>query len=176
MTRGVNKVILIGRLWNDPDIRYTPNGDAWGNIPLVTSRGWRDKTTNELREQSEWHRVVVNGRQAELAKQYLRKGSSVYIEGYLRTRKWQGQDGQDRYTTEIVTRDLQFLDSRNAGTGTADFEGVAPSRPADQGAPTRPAQPPQQRPASPQPPGGFPPYDQGPPPMRDEGFDDDIPF
>jgi single-strand DNA-binding protein len=173
--RGVNKVILVGRLGADPDIRYTPNNEAWGNLSVATSRSWRDRATNELREQTEWHRVVVNGRTAEVAGQYLRKGSSVYIEGYLRTRKWQAQDGQDRYTTEIVTRDLQFLDSRPGGT--ADYDGPAPARQAGPGPAPRPAgQPPQQRPAGQQPAGGFPPYDQGPPPMGDEGFDDDIPF
>jgi single-strand DNA-binding protein len=176
MARGVNKVILIGNLGADPDIRYSPNGEAWGTLSVATSRSWRDKTTNEVREQTEWHRVVVNRRLAEVAGQYLRKGARIYIEGRLQTRKWQGQDGQDRYTTEIITYDMQMLDSRPGGT--ADFDGGAPARPASQGSAPRPSgPPPQPRPAGqPQPAGGFPPYDQGPPPMGDEGFDDDIPF
>lgn len=101
-SRGVNKVILVGNLGQDPEVRYMPNGGAVANITLATSEAWRDKQTGENKEVTEWHRVVLFGKLAEVAGEYLRKGSQVYIEGQLRTRKWQGADGQDRYTTEVV--------------------------------------------------------------------------
>lgn len=101
-SRGVNKVILIGNLGQDPEIRYMPNGGAVANLSLATSETWRDKQTNEMREKTEWHRVVIFGKLAEIAGEYLKKGSQVYIEGSLQTRKWQDQSGQDRYSTEIV--------------------------------------------------------------------------
>ncbi len=149
MARGVNKVILIGNLGADPETRYTASGSAVSNVRLATSRNWRDKQTNELREETEWHRVVLFGRLGEVAGEYLRKGARVYIEGRLQTRKWQDQQGQDRWTTEIVAEDMQMLDSR-AG-GTAAF---------DEGAPARPA----------------PSKSSAPPPPGDDEFDDDIPF
>lgn len=102
MARGVNKVILVGNVGGDPETRYMPNGNAVTNITLATSESWKDKQTGQQQERTEWHRVVFFGRLAEIAGEYLRKGSQVYVEGSLRTRKWQGQDGQDRYTTEIV--------------------------------------------------------------------------
>lgn len=101
-SRGVNKVILIGHLGQDPEIRYMPNGGAVANLTLATSESWRDKQSGEMREKTEWHRVVIFGKLAEVAGEYLKKGSQVYIEGQLQTRKWQDQSGQDRYTTEVV--------------------------------------------------------------------------
>lgn len=120
MARGVNKVILIGNLGVDPEVKYMPSGSAVTNVRLATTDTWRDKQSGERQERTEWHRVVLFGRLAEIAGEYLRKGSRVYVEGRLQTRKWQGQDGQDRYTTEIVANDLQMLDSR--GGGSASFE------------------------------------------------------
>jgi single-strand DNA-binding protein len=102
--KGVNKVILLGRLGNDPEIRQFSNGEFVANITLATSESWRDKTTGEQREKTEWHRVAIFGKLAEIAGQYLRKGSQVYIEGQLQTRKWQDQNGQDRYTTEVAVK------------------------------------------------------------------------
>ena len=101
-SKGVNKVILIGRCGDDPSIRYMPNGGAVANLTLATSESWRDKQTGEMREKTEWHKVVIFGKLAEIAGEYLKKGSQVYIEGSLQTRKWQDQSGQDRYTTEVV--------------------------------------------------------------------------
>ena len=112
---GINKVILVGNLGNDPDIRTMPNGDAVTKISVATSESWNDKNTGERREVTEWHRIVFYRRQAEVAGEYLRKGSKVYVEGRLRTRKWQDQNGQDRYTTEIQGDVLQMLDSRQSG-------------------------------------------------------------
>ena len=112
-SRGVNKVILIGNLGADPELRYTQNSTAIANLSIATSESWKDKQTGEPREQTEWHRCVAYRRLGEIAGEYLKKGSKVYIEGKLHTRKWQGQDGQDRYTTEIVVSELQMLDVRN---------------------------------------------------------------
>ena len=123
--RGINKVILIGNVGNDPDIRYFPSGDAVVNLSLATSESWKDRNTGEPQERTEWHRVVVRGKLAEVVKQYVQKGSKLYVEGSLRTRKWQGQDGQDRYTTEIVvgglSSTLQMLDSRGAGGQSVSY-------------------------------------------------------
>ena len=116
-SRGINKVILIGNLGNDPETRAFPSGDMVTNITLATSETWKDKQTGQPQERTEWHRVVFHRRLAEIAGEYLHKGSKVYIEGSLKTRKWQGQDGQDRYTTEIIAREMQMLDSRGAGQG-----------------------------------------------------------
>ena len=116
MARGVNKVILIGNLGKDPEMRYTPNGVAVANLTLATSESWKDKTSGEAVEETEWHRVVMFQRLAEIAGEYLKKGSKVYIEGRLQTRKWQDKtSGQDRYTTEIVGDNLQMLDSKGGG-------------------------------------------------------------
>lgn len=113
MARGVNKVILIGNLGRDPEVRYTPNGAAVANITLATSEGWKDKTSGEMQERTEWHRVVFYQRLAEIAGEYLKKGSKVYIEGRIRTTKWQDKNtGQDRYTTEIIAENMQMLDSK----------------------------------------------------------------
>lgn len=114
---GINKVIIVGNLGNDPEMRTMPNGEAVANISVATSESWNDKNTGERRELTEWHRIVFYRRQAEVCGQYLRKGSKVYIEGRLRTRKWQDQNGQDRYTTEIQGDVLQMLDSRNSSNG-----------------------------------------------------------
>ncbi len=115
-SRGINKVILIGNLGADPEVRYNPNGGALANITLATSSSWKDKTTGEMQERTEWHRVVFFNRLAEIAGEYLRKGSKVYIEGSLRTRKWQDKTGADRYTTEITANEMQMLDSKG-GSG-----------------------------------------------------------
>lgn len=113
MARGINKVILIGNLGADPEIRYMPTGGAVANITIATSESWTDKNTGEKKEQTEWHRVVVYQRLAEIVGEYLRKGSKVYVEGRLRTRKWQDQQGVERYTTEIIAAEIQMLDRRN---------------------------------------------------------------
>ena len=156
MARGVNKVILIGNLGADPETRYTASGNAVSNLRLATSRSWRDKQTNETKEQTEWHRVVLFSRLAEIAGEYLRKGSRVYIEGRIQTRKWQDQQGQDRWTTEVVAEDLQMLDSR-AG-GTASYGGDGGDDPGASAA-SQPA-----------------PAKEAAPPPSDDDFDDDIPF
>lgn len=122
MARGVNKVILIGNLGRDPEVRYSPNGGAIANITLATSEAWKDKNTGEQVEKTEWHRVVFFRRLAEIAGEYLKKGSKVYIEGKLQTRKWQDKDGNDRYTTEIVANEMQMLDSRGGSASYSQEE------------------------------------------------------
>ncbi|OGT60893.1 MAG: single-stranded DNA-binding protein [Gammaproteobacteria bacterium RIFCSPHIGHO2_12_FULL_43_28] len=118
MARGVNKVILIGNLGRDPEVRYTPSGMAVANITLATSEAWKDKQSGEMQERTEWHRVVFYQRLAEISGEYLRKGSKVYIEGRLRTSKWQDKTtGQDRYTTEIIAESMQMLDSKGGSAG-----------------------------------------------------------
>jgi single-strand DNA-binding protein len=124
MARGVNKVILIGNLGADPETRAMPSGSTVANLRIATSESWRDKTSGEQQERTEWHRVALFGRLAEIASEYLRKGSQVYIEGSLRTRKWQDKQGQERYTTEIVGNELQMLGGRGgAGGGGGSGEG-----------------------------------------------------
>ena len=117
-SRGINKVILIGNLGADPEVRYMPNGQAVANVSLATSESWKDKDTGETKEQTEWHRLVLYRRLAEIAGEYLRRGSKVYVEGKLRTRKWTDQAGQERYTTEITIDELQMLD-RAGGSDSA---------------------------------------------------------
>lgn len=119
MARGVNKVILVGNLGKDPEVRFAPSGSAMANITVATTESWKDKQTGEKQEKTEWHRVVFFNRLAEIVGEYLKKGSQVYIEGRIQTRKWQGQDGQDRYTTEIVANEMQMLGSRSGGGDTA---------------------------------------------------------
>jgi len=125
MTRGVNKVILVGNLGNDPDIRYAASGAAVANISLATAESWKDKNTGEQQKRTEWHRIVFFGRLAEIVGEYLRKGSQVYVEGRLQTRKWEDKEGKVLYTTEIVANEMQMLggknnqDSGNAGNATA---------------------------------------------------------
>ncbi|MBA6414147.1 single-stranded DNA-binding protein [Parahaliea sp. F7430] len=177
MSKGsVNKVILVGNLGADPELRHMPSGGAVTNISIATSDSWKDKQTGQPQERTEWHRVVAFNRLAEIMGEFLRKGSKVYVEGSLRTRKWQGQDGQDRYTTEIVANEMQMLDSRPAGQGhgaggyESQAAGPAYAAPqqarAPQQAPTAPMSGAAPGPASaPQPPGDFA-----------GDFDDDIPF
>ncbi len=115
MSRGVNKVILVGNLGADPETRYTAGGSAVTNVRLATTDSWKDKQSGEQQQRTEWHRVVFWGRLAEIAAEYLRKGSQIYVEGRIQTRKWQGKDGQDRWTTEIVGNEMQMLGSRGGG-------------------------------------------------------------
>lgn len=144
MARGVNKVILIGNLGADPEVRFMPSGGAVANIRIATSETWKDKQTGENQERTEWHSVVFFNRLAEIAGEYLKKGSKVYVEGALRTRKWQDKNGQDRYTTEIVAAEMQMLDSRGAGAQAMPEDTHASS--TDAGA--QHAQPPRAMPAS----------------------------
>ena len=127
----VNKVILVGNLGADPETRYAPSGDAICNIRLATTDTWKDKASGEKKEATEWHRVSFYGRLAEIAGQYLKKGSQVYIEGSLRTRKWQDKEGQDRYTTEIVASEMKMLGSREgSGNASPRYAGGGYNRPA----------------------------------------------
>lgn len=163
-SRGVNKVILVGHLGQDPEVRYMPNGGAVANITLATSESWRDKQTGENKEKTEWHRVVIFGKLAEIASEYLRKGSQVYLEGSLQTRKWQDQSGQDRYTTEVVVNvggTMQMLGGRQSG---ASMDNQAPAQNNWQG---------QSAAAAPQSANASTPAASHEPPMD---FDDDIPF
>jgi single-strand DNA-binding protein len=159
--RGINKAIIIGNLGQDPEVRYLPDGTAVANITLATSEVWKDKQTGQPKERTEWHRVSFFGKLAEIVGQYLVKGSKVYVEGQLRTRKWQGQDGQDRYTTEIVVGmggTMQMLDGKPQGGQEQGPQGG--------GQPQSQQRPPQQRQQSQSPQYNEPPMD----------FDDDIPF
>ncbi|ART63630.1 single-stranded DNA-binding protein [Kushneria marisflavi] len=122
MARGVNKVILIGNLGQDPEVRFLPSGSPVCNLRLATTDTWTDRQSGQRQERTEWHSVVMFNKLAEIAQQYVKKGSRLYIEGRLQTRKWQGQDGQDRYSTEIVANDMQMLDSRSGAQG-GDFGG-----------------------------------------------------
>ncbi len=119
MARGVNKVILVGNLGKDPETRYMPSGSAVTNLTLATSESWKDKQTGDQQERTEWHKIAMFGRLAEIAAEYLRKGSQVYIEGKLRTRKWQDKEGKDRWTTEIVADEMQMLGSKGGGGASA---------------------------------------------------------
>lgn len=169
MAKGINKVILVGNLGKDPEVRYMPSGDALCNLTVATSDTWKDKQTGENKELTEWHRVTFFGRLAEIAGEYLKKGSKVYIEGSLRTRKYTGQDGIERYATEIRGAEMQMLDSRpGAGSAGGYDEGGYDSRPS------RPAPAPRVAPApapsrAPAPSNEPPSYDEMP-------MDDDIPF
>ena len=168
MARGVNKVILIGNLGKDLETRYFPNGDAVANATIATSESWTDKASGEKKEHTEWHNVVFRRKLAEIAAQYLKKGSKVYVEGSLRTRKWQDKDtGKDRFTTEIIVNDMQMLDGRpGGGTGSMDG-GAAPSGNGGGGGYSRGG-------SSSRPQSSAPPQQSAPP---DHGFeDDDIPF
>lgn len=156
MARGVNKVIIVGNLGQDPEVRYLPQGGAVANLSIATSESWKDKATGEMKEQTEWHRVVIYQRLAEIAGEYLRKGSKVYLEGKLKTRKWTDKDGVERYTTEIVANELQMLDGKQDGQQQA----------RQQSAPTPAQQPRQQAQAQQQRAPMEPPID----------FDSDVPF
>ena len=158
----LNKVTLIGNLGADPEVRYMPTGGAVANINIATTFRWKDKQTGERKENTEWHRVVFFNRLAEIVGEYLRKGSQVYVEGRLQTRKWQDQNGQDRYTTEIVATEMQMLGSRSGGTAplaNSPTPDAPVSTPQYQSAPAQPQSAP-----------------NSPPPAIDEDFDDDIPF
>lgn len=156
MARGINKVILVGNLGADPETRYMPSGKAVTNIRIATSESWKDKQTGDQQERTEWHGIVLFDKLGEIAAEYLRKGSQVYIEGSLRTRKWQDKEGKDRYTTEIVARDMQMLGSRGGAGGAAGgSSGGGEQRQ------TRPAAAVEER---------------APPAADEGGFDDDIPF
>ena len=158
MARGVNKVIVVGNLGNDPETRYMPSGSAVTNMTVATKESWKDKQTGEQKERTEWHKVAMFGRLAEIAAEYLRKGSQVYIEGKLRTRKWQGQDGQDRYTTEIIADEMQMLGGRGgAGGGSFGGGGGGQQGGGQQG-------------------GGQQGGGSAPPQPGPDDFDDDIPF
>jgi len=151
-SRGINKVILVGNLGNDPEVRYMPNGNAVANVSLATSETWKDKSTGEQQEKTEWHRVVFFNRLAEIVEQYVKKGTKLYVEGRLQTRSWD-QDGVKRYSTEVVANEMQMLDSR--GGVSQDFSG-------SQMAAAPAAQSSQQQAAA--------------PPQNFDNFDDDIPF
>ena len=137
MARGINKVIIVGNLGNDPDTKYMPSGGAVTNLSVATNESWKDKQTGEQKERTEWHRVAMFGRLAEIAAEYLRKGSQVYVEGRLRTRKWQDQQGNDRYTTEIIADEMQMLGGRGGGAPSMGGGGPAPSGPPQGGGPAR---------------------------------------
>ena len=150
MARGINKVILVGNCGKDPETRYMPSGGAVTNISIATSEGWKDKQTGETRERTEWHNVVFFNRLAEIAGEYLKKGSQIYVEGSLRTRKWQDKEGKDRYTTEIVANEMQMLGSRSGGGDNTNY---SQERSSSSSSAREPA-----------------------PAMADDSFDDDIPF
>ena len=152
----VNKVILVGNLGKDPEVRYAPSGDAFANVNIATTRTWKDKTSGEKKEETEWHRIIFNGRLAEIAGEYLKKGRSIYVEGRLRTRKWQDKDGVDKYTTEIVAYEMQMLGSRE-GMGGAPMDDGSHGASSAGGGGSKPA--PTKKPA-----GNF------------DDMDDDIPF
>jgi len=164
MARGINKVILVGNLGADPETRYTPSGTPVTNIRLATTKAWKDKNSGEQQERTEWHRVVMFNRLAEIAGEYLKKGSQVYIEGELRTNKWQDQSGNDRYTTEIIANDMQMLGGRGGGGDAGFGGGSGGGSGGGGGGGQRSGQGGG---------GGGGSRDQGPPP---DDFDDDIPF
>ena len=164
----VNKVIIVGNLGRDPEMRTFPSGDQVANVTIATTDKWKDKQTGEMKEATEWHRVVFNGRLAEIAGQYLRKGSQVYVEGSLRTRKWTDQNGVEKYSTEIRADQMQMLGSRQ-GMGQPAVDDVGYDS-----APRRPAPAARQAPAA-----ASAPRSSAPPPKASSGFDDmddDIPF
>ena len=158
MARGINKVIIVGNVGQDPETRYMPSGSAVTNFTVATNESWKDKQTGEQKDRTEWHRVAMFNRLAEIAAEYLRKGSQVYIEGKLRTRKWQGQDGQDRYTTEIIADEMQMLGGRGGGAGGGSFGGGGGQQGGGQQG------------------GGQQGGGSAPPQPGPDDFDDDIPF
>ena len=160
MARGINKVILVGNLGNDPEVRATTSGSRVATISVATTESWTDKTSGQKQEKTEWHRVVFFNRLAEIVEQYLNKGSQVYVEGRLQTRKWQDKDGQDKYTTEIVANEMQMLGGRGGSAGEGGgFQSTAPMDPPAKSAGSKSAA------AAPAAAGG-----------PDINFDDDIPF
>ena len=148
MARGVNKVILVGNCGKDPETRYMPSGGAVTNVSIATSESWKDKQSGETKERTEWHNIVFFNRLAEVVGEYVRKGSQIYIEGSLRTRKWQDKNGQDKYTTEVVASEMQMLGSRQGGG-----DSYAPAQSSNQSSQAQPAAA-----------------------VVEDGFDDDIPF
>ncbi len=160
MARGINKVILIGHLGQDPEVRALPSGSSIANLRIATTESWKDKQSGEFKEQTEWHTVVLFGRTAEVAAEYLKKGSQVYIEGRLRTRKWQDKTGNDRYSTEIVGNDMQMLGGRGQGGGG----GAGRESGRSSGAAPAPAA------------GGGGELSDAPATSTEHDFDDDIPF
>lgn len=164
MARGVNKVILVGNLGQDPETRYMPSGGAVTNITLATSETWKDKQTGQPKDRTEWHRVIFFNRLAEIAGEHLKKGSKIYVEGSLRTRKWEKQ-GVDMYTTEIVAKEMQMLDSRSGGQG-AGYDGGGYQSQQPQGQRGSPSAPQHEYTAG----------QNAPPPRGFDDFDDDIPF
>jgi len=182
MARGINKVIIIGNIGQDPEVKYMPSGGAVTNVSIATSETWKDKNTGQPQERTEWHRVVFFNRLGEIAGEYLKKGSKVYIEGSLRTRKWQAQDGTDRYTTEIVANEMQMLDGRSDNAGgynQADQPfGGGQSFGGNQSGYNQPAAAPQQSRPTNQ--GGFaqqaPAHSAPQQPAGFDSFDEDIPF
>ena len=155
-SRGVNKVILVGNVGNDPEVRYMPNGNAVANVSVATSDSWKDKNTGDQQERTEWHRVVFFNRLAEIVEQYVKKGTKLYLEGRLQTRSWE-QDGAKRYSTEIVANEMQMLDSRGAGGVNQEFGDqapppAAPSQDSEKGSTQQPSS------------------------SNFDNFDDDIPF
>ncbi|WP_175891316.1 single-stranded DNA-binding protein [Burkholderia cepacia] len=181
----VNKVILVGNLGADPEVRYLPSGDAVANVRLATTDRYKDKASGDFKEMTEWHRISFFGRLAEIVSEYLEKGSSIYVEGRIRTRKWQGQDGQDRYSTEIVADQMQMLGGRNGG-GRGEGGGHGGDNEFEQGT-RRHASAPASRQPSGQPPASAAarPQHSAPPPAQTQSYgggggfdemDDDIPF
>ncbi|MEJ0006335.1 MAG: single-stranded DNA-binding protein [Steroidobacteraceae bacterium] len=166
MARGINKVILIGHLGQDPEVRALPSGSSIANLRIATTESWKDKQSGEFKEQTEWHTVVLFGRTAEVAAEYLKKGSQVFIEGRLRTRKWQDKTGNDRYSTEIVGQDMQMLGGRGQGGGAAGGEG---GRQAYGGRGSGPKEAPAAATG-----GGE--FSDAPATSTEHDFDDDIPF
>jgi single-strand DNA-binding protein len=169
MARGVNKVILVGNLGADPETRAMPSGSTVANIRIATSESWKDKQTGEQQERTEWHRVALFGRLGEIAAEYLKKGSQVYIEGSIRTRKWQDKEGKERYSTEIVANEMQMLGGRGGGGGGGGGGGEGGGYQRGGGRDTGASRPPDEYSDSPAPAGGS---SGG---ARDD-FDDDIPF
>ncbi|MEI6068478.1 MAG: single-stranded DNA-binding protein [Methylococcaceae bacterium] len=163
----LNKVTLIGRLGADPEVRYMPSGGAVANITLATNFRWKDKQSGEKKESTEWHRVVFFNRLAEIAGEYLKKGGQVYVEGRLQTRKWQDQNGQDRYTTEIIATEMHMLDSRSGGTSSFGADQAPAEYPAASSKPAYQPKPSAQANNS---------ASMPPSPPSYEDFDDDIPF
>jgi single-strand DNA-binding protein len=165
MARGVNKVIIVGNCGQDPETRFMPSGGAVTNLSVATSESWKDKTSGQPQERTEWHRVVFFNRLAEIAGEYVKKGSKLYVEGSLRTRKWQNKEGQDQYTTEIVASEMQMLDSRGGQDGSQGGGYQSPQ----QGGYQQPA-------AQSKPQGGQQQAPQQQAPQGMDSFDDDIPF
>lgn len=173
---GVNKVIIVGNLGNDPEVRYAQSGSAIANISVATSDSWKDKNTGEKQERTEWHRIVMFNRLGEIAGEYLKKGSKVYIEGKLQTRKWQDQQGNDRYSTEIVADQMQMLDSRGGGMGGGQGGGGYSQAPQGGGQQYGGGQAQQQQSGGQQYDGGQPQQQAPAQPAPANDFDDDIPF